>query len=360
MVFIKEAISKVTSMQNLNEEEAKMTMQELMDGSATPSQVAALLTALRMKGETVDEIASFAVVMREHATKISPKVEGRLTDTCGTGGDLQKTFNISTLSALVVAGAGVPVAKHGNRSVTSNCGSADLLEKLGVNVTAKPEVVQKSIERAGIGFVFAQVFHSATKNVASPRREIGIRTVFNVLGPLTNPAGAKAQLVGVYDDGLVLKVANVLKKIGIEDAIVVHGIGGLDEVSLTGKTHTARLHNGEIHEEFLTPDTFGLSHLEFKNLPAPENLEDYVLTSVTLLNGSSRQYGQVRDMVLANASTALVVAGKVGNYGDGMELARESLDSGDALRKLNELVKMSGGDAGKMEEFSGILRDVKN
>ena len=197
MAFIKEAIFKVASLQNLTTEEATKTMIELIDGSATPPQIASLLTALRMKGESVDEIAAFASVMRDQSTKIRPRVSGRLTDTCGTGGDILKTFNISTISALVVAGAGTPVAQHGNRSVTSKCGSADLLEKLGVNITAGPERVQKSIEEAGIGFLFAQVFHSATKNVAIPRREIGIRTIFNLLGPLTNPAGAKAQLIGV-------------------------------------------------------------------------------------------------------------------------------------------------------------------
>ena len=200
--------------------------------------------------------------------------------------------------------------------------------------------------------MFAQVFHCATKNVAFPRREIGIRTVFNVLGPLTNPAGAKAQLVGVYDDGLVMKIASVLKKIGIEDAIVVHGVGGLDEVSLTGETHTARLHNGNIREEFLTPETFGLSRVEVSDMIPPEKLDDYVLAALTILSGARGRYGSVRDMVLANASTAFTVAGEVGSYDEGMEVAKESLDSGSALKKLNELVKWSGGDAAKVEEFT--------
>lgn len=351
MAFIKEAISKVTSLQNLTEAEAAKTMRELIDGSATAPQIASLLTALRMKGETVDEIASFAAVMRDRATRISPKVSGRLTDTCGTGGDLLKTFNISTIAALVVAGAGVPVAKHGNRSVTSRCGSADLLEELGVNIMAGPEVVQESIEQVGIGFLFAQIFHSATKNVALPRKEIGIRTIFNVLGPLTNPAGAKAQLVGVYDDGLVLKMVKVLEKIGSEDAIVVHGLGGLDEVSLTGRTHAARLHGGEIHEEFLTPDSFGLLPAELKNTTPPETLEDYVSTALRILSGSRQLDPAVRDMILANASTALVVAGRGDNYVEGMEIARHSLDSGQALKKLVDLAKFSGGDQEKIDEF---------
>ncbi len=356
MAYIKEAISKVVSLQNLTAEEATKTMYELIDGSASPPQIASLLTALRMKGETVDEIAAFASVMREQATKIRPRVSGRLTDTCGTGGDLMKTFNISTISALVVAGAGAPVAKHGNRSVTSKCGSADLLEKLGVNITAGPELVQKSIEQVGIGFLFAQVFHSATKNVSFPRREIGIRTIFNLLGPLTNPAGAKVQLVGVYDDSLVLKMAKVLAKIGTEDAMIVHGHGGLDEVSLAGQTHAARIRNGEILEEVLTPDSFGLPLVEFKDVTAPENPEDYPITTVKILSGSrDARERAVRNMVLANASTALAVAGKVSNYTEGVEMARQSLDSGGAFRKLRELVKLSGGDTEKTEKFAKVL-----
>lgn len=352
MAFIKEAISKVVSLQNLTSEEAKKTMYEMIDGLAMPTQIASLLTALRMKGETVDEIAAFASVMREQATKIRPRVSGRLTDTCGTGGDFLRTFNISTISALVVAGAGTPVAKHGNRSVTSKCGSADLLEKLGVNITAGPELVQKSIEQAGFGFLFAPVFHLATKNVALPRSEIGIRTIFNLLGPLTNPAGAKAQLVGVYDDSLVLKMARVLSKIGTEDAIIVHGFGGLDEVSLTGKTHAARIRNGEIVEEVMTPDSFGLPLIQLKDIIAPVNPDDYALTALKILHGSSdNRNSAVRDMVLANASTALVVAGKVTGYVEGVEMARQSLDSGMAYKKLRELTKLSGGDLEVAEKF---------
>lgn len=352
-MFVKDAISKVVSLENLTEDEARRAMSELIDGSATPSQIASLLTALRIKGETVEEIAAFARVMRENALKITPKTQGRLTDTCGTGGDVLKTFNISTISALVVAGAGVPVAKHGNRSVTSRCGSADLLESLGVNISAGPEVVQRSIEVGGIGFLFAQVFHSATKNVGLPRREIGIRTIFNVLGPLTNPAGAKTQLIGVYDASLVLKLAKVLEKLGTEDAIVVHGLGGLDEISLTGKTLAARLRNGVIDEEELSPASFGLQPAEFVDLAAPENLNEYVLTAMKILLGSMRGRDRVvRDMVLANASAALVASGHDSTYVEGMETAAHSVDSGKALNKLRELIKLSGGDLAKFEKFS--------
>ena len=288
MAFIKEAIQKAVNSQNLSEEEARLTMTELIDGTASPSQIASLLTALRMKGETVDEIAAFATVMREHARRINPRVSSRLTDTCGTGGDALKTFNISTLSALVVAGAGAPIAKHGNRSFTSKCGSADLLEKLGVNINAEPEKVEKSIEQAGIGFMFAQVFHSATKNVSAPRREIGVRTVFNILGPLTNPANTKAQLLGVYDDGLVLKLAEVLVKLGIERAIVAHGMDGFDEISLIGKSHVARFQGGDIKEEILTPRSFGFELSRFDEISAPEEIDEHVLVALRVLSNSQR------------------------------------------------------------------------
>ncbi len=338
MAFIKEAINKAVNSQNLSEEEARLTMTELIDGTATPSQIASLLTALRMKGETVDEIAAFASVMREHARKINPRVSSRLTDTCGTGGDALKTFNISTLAALVVAGAGAPIAKHGNRSFTSKWGSADLLERLGVNINAEPEKVERSIEQAGIGFMFAQVFHSATRNVSLPRKEIGVRTVFNILGPLTNPANAKAQLLGVYDDGLVLKLTKVLAKLGIESAIVCHGMDGFDEISLVGKTHVARFQDGVIKEEILTPRSFELGQRKFYEISAPEETDEHVLVALRVLNNSKDQRSGVRDTVLANSSAGLVASGMASNYLEGVEIARSSLKSGKALDKLMQLV----------------------
>ncbi len=330
-------------------------MKELMDGTASPSQIGSLLTALRMKGETVEEIAAFATIMREHARKINPRVPSRLTDTCGTGGDALKTFNISTLSALVMAGAEAPVAKHGNRSFTSKCGSADLLEKLGVDINADPERVQSSVEQAGIGFMFAPVFHLAIKNVSVPRKEIGVRTVFNILGPLTNPADAKAQLLGVYDDNIVLKMAQVLQKLGIERAIVAHGMDGFDEVSIIGKSHIARFEDGNIKEEILTPKSFGLELRRFEEISAPEMVDEHVLVALRVLSNSKDQKTAVRDTVLANSSAGLIAAGKAENYPDGVEIAKASLKSGKALDKLSLLVKCSGGDFAGTEE---ILRKI--
>lgn len=355
MAFIKEAISNVVSLENLSEEEARQTMTELIDGTATPSQIASLLTALRMKGETVDEIAAFATVMRQHAATIHPRCSSRLTDTCGTGGDHLKTFNISTIAALVISGAGVPVAKHGNRSFTSRCGSADLLERLGVNINADPEMVKTSIEKTGIGFLFAPIFHTATKNVGLPRKEIGIRTVFNLLGPLTNPANAKAQLLGVYDDKLVVKMAEVLSKLGIESAMIVHGLDGFDEISLIGETHVARLEDEGVREEFIAPSTFGLEKKTFEEIAATDHdIESHAFTALRILQDSSSMSPKERavlDMVLANAAAGLVVSGKAESYKVGIHLARSSLESGSALRKLEELVKFSGGDASRIESL---------
>lgn len=351
MAFIKEAIQKVVTSQNLSEGEARLTMTELIDGTATPSQIASFLTALRTKGETVEEIAAFATVMREHAKTINPRVSSRLTDTCGTGGDALKTFNISTLAALVIAGAGVPIAKHGNRSFTSKCGSADLLERLGVNINAEPEIVQSSIEKGGIGFMFAQVFHSATKNVSLPRREIGIRTVFNILGPLTNPANAKAQLLGVYEVGLVMKLTKVLAKLGIESAVVAHGMDGFDEISLIGDTHVARLQNGVIKEEILAPRSFGFKIAKYEQIAAPEDVDEHVKVALRVLSGSKDKRSAVSDTVLVNASAGLVASGMAANYLEGVEIARSSLKSGKALDKLTQLVKYSGGDIAVTEEL---------
>lgn len=327
-----------------------------MTGSASSSQIASLLTALRMKGETVDEITAFASIMREHALQIHPRTLSRLTDTCGTGGDALKTFNISTLSALVVAGAGAPIAKHGNRSFTSKCGSADLLEKLGVNISADPRKVESSIEQAGIGFMFAPVFHVATRNVATPRGEIGIRTIFNILGPLTNPANAKAQLLGVYDDRLVLKMARVLRNLGIERAIVVHGMDGFDEISLIGKTHAARFEDGEMGEEILTPHTFGLRPRKYEEIAAREEIEEHIRVAISVLSNSKNQKVAVKETILANSSAGLVAAGKARNYLEGIETARVSLESGKALDMLVQLIKHSDGDRSKTED---LLRRVE-
>ena len=241
--MIKSSLSKLVVSDDLTDEEARSSMEEIMSGNLPDSQISSFLTALRMKGETISEIASFAEVMRNFSLKINPQVNSPIFDIVGTGGDLIKTFNVSTISAMVVSGSGITVAKHGNRSFTSKCGSADVLELAGVNINAEPKVVQTCIEQEGIGFLFAQKFHPAMKHVASVRREIGLRTVFNILGPITNPAGVTHLLVGVYDPSLVDLVCNSLKKLGITRAMVVCGIDGIDEVSLLGKTKVAELNN---------------------------------------------------------------------------------------------------------------------
>ena len=239
--MIKENIKKLVNGADLTHEESAASMKEIMSGEATNTQIGAFLTALRMKGETSNEITAFTSVMKQYCNQISPTVKGRLVDTCGTGGDKIKTFNISTTAAFVVAGADVAVAKHGNRSVTSKCGSADVLEMLGLNLSIVPEDVERAIEEVGVGFMFAPAFHPAMKYAIGPRREVGIRTVFNVLGPLTNPADANAQLLGVYDPRLTEPLANSLKSLGSEEAMVVHGLNGLDEISTIGKTRVSWL-----------------------------------------------------------------------------------------------------------------------
>ena len=355
---IKTAISKVISGKDLDESETSLIAEEMMSGLATQSQMGAFLTALRMKGETIDEIVGFARAMRSRAEKINvtlPPNSPLLTDLCGTGGDALKTFNISTMSSFVVAGAGVPVAKHGNRSVTSKCGSADLLEKLGVNIRATPNEVKRSIELAGIGFMFAPTFHPATRHASPTRSEIGIRTIFNVLGPLTCPAGARAQLVGVYDPGLVRKIAEVLQKLGVESALVVHGDGGLDEISTFGNTFASRLHrDGRISEELISPSTFGLKATDYESVAAPERVEEYALIALRLLSGRAkltRNESAILDMILANSAAAIVLSGKARDYSEGVSLARESITSGNAMAKLSALVKHSRGDMSIVESF---------
>ena len=265
--MIKEAIQLLVERKEIPFEIAQQSMREIMAGEATPSQVGAFLTALRMKGETVQEVTALAIVMRENSVRINPKVNGRTVDTCGTGGDQLKTFNVSTTSALVAAGSGIAVAKHGNRSVTSKCGSADVLEAVGVNLNASPATVQHAIEEVGVGFMFAPAFHPAMKNAVVPRREIGIRTVFNLLGPLTNPANANAQVVGVYDPNLVRPLAEVLQKLGTEEALVVHGLDGIDEISTVGKTKLAWVKDKELTNQEITPQDMELRQAKPTDIP---------------------------------------------------------------------------------------------
>jgi len=347
---IREGVQKLIAGADLTYDESRAIMEEIMSGNATQAQIGAFLTALRMKGETIDEISALAVVMRKFCHRIYPKFKGRLVDTCGTGGDKVKTFNISTTAAFVVAGAGVPVAKHGNRSVTSKSGSADILEKLGLNLDMSPSVVEKNIEDIGIGFMFAPAFHGAMKHAIGPRREIGIRTVFNVLGPLTNPAKATAQLLGVYDKTLIEPLAHVLKKLDSEEAMVVHGLDGLDEISTIGKTAMAWLKEDKVNSLEITPKDFGVK------LAKPEELkgttpEQSAEITFRILYGSNRDGDPKRDVVLVNASAGIVVGGKAEGFRHGVEVARKSIDSGAAYKKLKSLIRAGAGDTAQLERL---------
>ncbi len=335
--MIREAIQKAVEGQHLTEAEARAAMGAIMDGEATPAQVAALLTALRMKGETVDEITGFARAMRERAEAIHPRVDGTLVDTCGTGGDGSQTFNVSTAAAFVVAACHVPVAKHGNRSASSRCGSADVLEALGVRVDLTPAQVQACIEETGIGFLFAPVFHKAMKHAIGPRREIGVRTVFNVLGPLTNPANARAQVVGVYDAALTSTLATVLGRLGVEKAFVVHGLDRLDEVSISERTQVSYLKDGQVQTFTIAPEEIGLPRASRDAVRGgdPQENAAHVLA---VLQGEP---GPRRDIVLLNAAAALVVAGQAANLGEGVAMAAEAIDSGRAKAKLDALAAFS-------------------
>jgi anthranilate phosphoribosyltransferase len=347
---IKEGIQKLIDGTDLTYKESQQIMKEIMSGKATNAQIAAFLTALRMKGETVNEITAFTEVMKEYCRRINPSVNGRLVDTCGTGGDKIKTFNISTTAAFVVAGAGVAVAKHGNRSVTSKSGSADVLERLGLNLNLEPEAVKNAIEKVGIGFMFAPAFHPAMKYAIGPRRELGIRTIFNVLGPLTNPADANAQLLGVYDRKLTEPLARALKKLGCEEAMVVHGLDGLDEISTIGKTAISWLREGEVTTVETIPKDFGVK------LARPEDVkgttpEKSAEITFKILNGCCDINDPKREIVLVNGVAGIVVGGKAGDFSYGMELARESIDSGAAYKKLKTLIKSSNGNLSKLEEL---------
>ncbi len=335
--MLKDMIKKVADRQNLTAKEAKDAMKIIMSGNATDAQIAAFLTALRMKGETVEEIASFAQVMREFAESIHPDVSEVLVDTCGTGGDRLDSFNISTATAFVVAGAGVPVAKHGGRSVSSKCGSADVLEALGVNIELQPEKVKRSIEEIGIGFMFAPIFHKAMMHVATVRREIGIRTVFNILGPLTNPANAKAQLLGVYDKSLTLKIAEVLKNLGTERAMVVYGVGGLDEISNIGETIITELKYGKIKTYAITPEEYGFKRVSIENIVGKTAKENANIIRDILAGKKDPK----RDIVIMNSAAAIMLGGKAKDFKEGIAKAQKSIDNGLAHDVLERLIEVS-------------------
>ena len=334
--MIKTAIEKVVDGKNLNEVEMLGTMNQIMGGDATPAQIGSFITALRVKGETIDEITGAVRVMRQKATKIKTKHE-LVVDTCGTGGDGSQTFNVSTTVAFVVAGAGVPVAKHGNRAISSRSGSADVLKALGVNIEISPEMVGECIDEIGIGFLFAPVLHGAMKHAIGPRREVGIRTVFNILGPLTNPAGAKAQVIGVYDSNLTEPISNVLKNLGSQSAFVVHGDDGLDEITTTTTTQVSQLAYGNVINYIIDPTEFGIANADPSELigGTPETNADI---TYSVLNGAT---GPKRDITLINSAAAIVAGGKSSNIQSGLEIASAAIDSGKALEKLNALVEVT-------------------
>lgn len=347
--MIREGIAKLIESNPLSYAESEMIMGEIMTGQATNAQTAAFLTALRLKGESVEELYAFASVMRKHCRQIHPKVSGRLVDTCGTGGDKLKTFNVSTATAFVIAGANIAVAKHGNRSVTSCSGSADVLEQLGLNLAQTPEAVEAAIEQVSIGFMFAPIFHPAMKYVAPVRREISIRTVFNVLGPLTNPANASAQLLGVYDPKLATPLASALGRLGCSEALVVHGLDGLDEISTVGKTVVAHLKDGKVAETKMSPKDFGVKRADIADLQC-NSAHESAQTVFEILTGKAQNTAKA-DIVLVNAAAGIMVGGKASTFGEGMELAQKSIADGAAYAKLKELVKMSNGKIELLEEF---------
>jgi anthranilate phosphoribosyltransferase len=340
--MIREAIAKVIERKDLDEKEMVGVMNEIMSGEATPAQIGSFITALRMKGETIDEISGAAVVMRQKATRIVTGVavdKGEiLVDTCGTGGDSSGTFNVSTATAFVVAAAGIPVAKHGNRSISSHCGSADVLEALGVNLELTPEQTGNCVKEIGIGFLFAPMLHGAMKYAIGPRREIGIRTIFNVLGPLTNPAGANVQLLGVYSPDLCEKLAKVLGRLGSLRALVVCGAGNVDELTLTGDTEVADLANGEVRTYTVRPDDVGLSRARLVDLKGGATPEESAAILRDTLGGAA---GPRLNMLLLNSAAALYAAGKVPGLKTGVKQAAEIINSGAALAKLDALIKFS-------------------
>jgi len=334
---MKHAIQQLIEGGHLAEDEAADVMRQIMEGLATDAQIAALVVALRMKGETVEEITGFARVMRQYAVQVPVHTDKVVVDTCGTGGDALKTFNISTAAALVVAADGrLAVAKHGNRAATSKCGSADVLEELGVKLDLPPERLGQCIDAIGIGFLFAPSMHPSFKYAAGPRKEIGIRTIFNMLGPLTNPAGAKVQLIGVYDAALCETLAHVLKNLGSERALLVHGVDGLDELSTLGETAVSELKDEQVMSYTLDPEwDLGLARATVEHLAGGASVAENAEILLHILRGKDR--GPHRDIVCLNAAGVLRVAGIEESLDDGMERAAALIDSGAALSVLEQL-----------------------
>ncbi len=342
---IREAINKVVDMIDLEEEEMASVMEEIMEGKATPAQIASFITALRIKGETVDEVVGAAKVMRAKAARIAVRGKGTesangkdkaIVDIVGTGGDCTMTFNISTATAFVVAAGGATVAKHGNRSVSSRCGSADVLEQLGVDIQASPEAAGRYMDEVGMAFLFAPVFHGSTRHAVGPRKEIGIRTIFNILGPLTNPASAQYLLLGVYNQELCDMFASVLTRLKAKRALIVHGLDGMDEISVSTDTKVAEIRDGRIEQYTVNPKDFGLQQYKLEDLKGGDAEENARILKGIL---SGEENGAKRAAVLANAGAAFYVAGISPTMREGKEYAEQMIDSGKAMKKLEELVR---------------------
>ncbi len=349
---MKDYIQKLIQHKSLTSDEAELAIKSIFT-DATDVQIAAFLTALKMKGETPDEIAGLARGMKKAANIINPKVKGTLVDTCGTGGDSTGTINVSTAAALVTAGAGVPVAKHGNYSITSRSGSADVLKELGIKIDSTPQEVEKTIEKIGIGFMLAPVFHPSMKRVAQIRKDMGFRTVFNILGPLTNPANAKAQVIGVFDSSLCEPMAYVLNILGTKKALVVHG-SGMDEISNVGETQVVELNDGKITKYTLTPEKLGVKRVAISEI-AGGTPEQNARDIVEVLKGKK---DAKRDIIVINAGAAIFVGGKASTIADGIILANKSIDSGAALDKLKEFVN-TAGDPEKLARFLSLISGHK-
>jgi anthranilate phosphoribosyltransferase len=338
---VKDVLNKLVEKKNLSCEEAKALFDNIMEGKLTEAQIGGILVALRAKGETVEEITGAVSAMREKSLKVPlpEEIREKIVDTCGTGGDLKGTFNVSTAVAFVVASCGVPVAKHGNRSVSSKCGSADILEALGVKIVLKPEQVANCISETNFGFMFAPCFHPAMANVAKPRKELGIRTIFNLLGPMTNPAGAKRQLMGVFSEELTEKLARVLVNLGVKKAFVVHGKDGMDEITVCAPTKVVEISEGKIRTYEVSPEDFGLKSSPPEELKAGETLEENREIILRILKG--KEDGAKTDIVLINSAFALLAGGRVNSIKEGIELAKESLEKGKPYETLEKVIEVT-------------------
>ncbi len=335
-MLIKEIISKLVNNQNLNLEESVAVMTQIMEGNTTDAQIASFITALRMKGETAEEITGCAIAMRRKAIKVRAG-DGIIIDTCGTGGDAKNTFNISTAAAFVVAGAGLKVAKHGNKASSSNCGSADVLKRLGVNIEADVKTVEKCIANANMGFLFAPMLHQAMKYATGPRKEIGIRTIFNILGPLANPANATHRILGVYSEHLTLIMAEALRRLGDHHAFVVHGLDGLDEITTTDKTKVCELVGNAVKSYYLAPEDFGIKKSKLSDLTV-NTPDESAMAIREVLNGI---HSPKRDVVLLNAAAAIIAGELAEDFQEGLKIAAQSIDTGNAKNALNKLVEIS-------------------